>query len=274
MRLKTRECLNCGNDITDRVKQARYCSDECRSAPRFRGNFCLICKDRIYTTSKGKTEFCSKRCRFLSKNPDFNEDFFAEPNLENSYWAGFIAADGNVWQPPGRSLVLSIGLQRRDGAHLEELQKSIGAGKLYQIDTFDEKYGKVRERSEYQLYSNKICSDLEMNFNITPKKSLTLEPPELTDDNALAYIAGYIDGDGSYGLSGARPRIYIRGTYDILSWIALAYKQDRRPKLSYGTHYIYFDGEEAIKIRDSFSEKGLPLLDRKRGRWEEMGWSL
>ena len=278
MRLKTRDCLRCGGDISVRARQARYCSDACRSAPRFRGAFCKQCNSEILTTVTSakrlaELKFCSKECSFLSDNPDFNQDYFANPNLENSYWAGFIAADGNVWEPPGRSFCLSIGLQRQDREHLEKLKSAIGAGNTYEIDTFDKRCNKIREKAQYQLYSNKICNDLATVFNIHPCKSLTHEPPNLEGEFAYSFIAGYIDGDGSYQLSGGRPRIYIRGTEKTLNWIASVYEYNRRSKFSYGTHYIYFDRIDAIQIRNSFLSKGLPLLSRKRNRWEDLGWS-
>lgn len=278
MRLKTRDCSACGLDISSRAPQARYCSDRCRSAPRFRGTYCIICEKGIYTTATSKKKiaeqrFCSKKCAFLADNPNFNENFFTELNLENSYWAGFIAADGNVCQPPGRSLCLSIGLQRRDGYHLEKLRRSIGAGHTYDIDTFDKRHEKMRYKTQYQLYSNKICNDLESRFYVTPRKSLTCEPPNVEGNFAHAFIAGYIDGDGCYTLTGGRPRIYIRGTEAMLNWIASVYDHNRKSKLSYGIHYIYFDRSDAVDIRESFKQKDLPLLDRKQNRWEEMGWN-
>ena len=40
-----------------------------------------------------------------------NEDFFSVPNLTNSYWAGFIAADGHL---TSKGATLQINIQARD----------------------------------------------------------------------------------------------------------------------------------------------------------------
>ena len=62
-----------------------------------------------------------------------------------------------------------------------------------------------------------ICEDLLINFNITPRKSLTLKPPLKIKDDYLkmCYIKGVIDGDGSV----CNNRIVIYGTKELLEWI-------------------------------------------------------
>ena len=39
-----------------------------------------------------------------------NKYYFSIPNMENSYWAGFLAADGCLWK---RGDAVEIGLQER-----------------------------------------------------------------------------------------------------------------------------------------------------------------
>lgn len=53
-----------------------------------------------------------------------NDDFFESPSLLNSYWAGFIAADGNL---SGNYRKLNIGLAKKDKCILEQFLKDIGA---------------------------------------------------------------------------------------------------------------------------------------------------
>ena len=98
-RMSERVCLNCRSDISHRDARAKYCSKKCLNAPRFYGTYCDWCKKELFV-ARGNlklTRFCSKRCVFLFKHPNLNENYFAEPNLENSYWAGLIAADGCIY---------------------------------------------------------------------------------------------------------------------------------------------------------------------------------
>lgn len=49
-----------------------------------------------------------------------NTEFFKEPNTLNSYWAGFIAADGCIQQyKDNRQPTLAINLKSSDINHLE-----------------------------------------------------------------------------------------------------------------------------------------------------------
>ena len=202
-------------------------------------------------------------------NPHFDEQYFAAPELENSYWAGFIAADGCIVTPSVGQKQLQISLNYLDAAHLESLKDAIGAGMVRQYN-----YGDSLRAARLTIVSDLLCETLEKNFKITPRKSLTLNPPDLSGNLAYSFIAGYIDGDGCYTRSGNRPTITIRGTFALLAWIADVYGLDKTPRLESGVHTISFNGDDAINIRNSFNNLGLPLLLRKRNRWEEMGLNL
>ncbi|NYO85812.1 hypothetical protein G4A66_28110, partial [Escherichia coli] len=51
-----------------------------------------------------------------------NDSYFSTPNLENCYWAGFIAADGNIRQ---NNQTFAIALAKKDRQHLEQFKKNI-----------------------------------------------------------------------------------------------------------------------------------------------------
>lgn len=127
-----------------------------------------------------------------NKKYNCNENFFNKPNIENSYWAGFIAADGNIHK---NGKYLQIKLKDSDIAHLEKFKKVInfdGKVSIYQNGGDSKGY-----HCYLQLTSVKICKDLKDNFNITPRKSLTLQfPKNLTKNQEVAFIKGYFDGDG------------------------------------------------------------------------------
>lgn len=70
------------------------------------------------------------------------------------------------------------------------------------------------------INSAKIASALQKRYNITPNKSLSLKPPKrLCGDKALAWIKGYIDGDGSIMEYRGKYKINIIGTEQVLRWI-------------------------------------------------------
>lgn len=270
------ECAECGIDISDRHRNLKYCSKKCRDAPRFYGTFCGVCGDGLIVrrTNKYSKKYCSDECRYLVRHPDFNQNYFSEPNLENSYWAGFIAADGCIIDSERGQKQLRILLKSTDRSHLENIHQSIGGGGIIDSSYFDERTQKTYSRSCYRVPSNKICFDLANNFNIHPRKSLMHMPPNLGGDFALAFIAGYIDGDGCYWLDKGYPRIRIRGTREVLSWIAAQFDLEKSIWFESGTHAIHFNGKDAVMIRKSFESFDLPLLDRKKSRWEELGLNL
>lgn len=262
-----RSCELCQSDISSKRKDARFCSIKCSTAPRFYGTYCLQCETKIYV-SPGKVtskSYCTPKCRFAHRNPDFNENFFAEPNLVNSYWAGFIAADGCISSPAGRSLRLSFSLQASDKSHLMNFQSFVGAGKIYDAD---------HNKCSFYLHSNKICEDLDDRFGITPRKSFTLEPPDLRGDNAIAYIAGLIDGDGSYTFNGTRPVLSLAGTEKLLVWVNEVLGLSATISPANNIYVMAFYGDRAIAVRSRIHELEIPLLDRKKYRWESLGLDL
>lgn len=121
----------------------------------------------------------------------YNKQFFNNiDNEEKAYWAGFIAADGNVRKD---FLKMRIELNIKDYSHLEKFRKSIEGDNP--IKEF------IREKNQ-SCYIDVNCKEFCLALNklgITPKKSLTLNinmeliPKELRHH----FIRGYFDGDGS-----------------------------------------------------------------------------
>lgn len=149
-----------------------------------------------------------------------NKSYFSTPNEQNSYWAGFIAADGNISQDFKK---LSIGLQHSDKCILDSFVKDLNYTNETKI---------YKDRVSVTINCEEICRDLEKNFNITPAKSKTLQPPDnLSDDLCImAFIKGVIDGDGSVDSKS----IVIYGTEHLLSWIC-NYFDSIIPKSNYRT---------------------------------------
>lgn len=150
------------------------------------------------------------------KKYTYDENYFSIPNINNTYWAGFWAADGCVSQDYCEILTLS----NKDKEHLEKFRNDIKLSK--EIRVFFRKDEKaIREYCSLTVYSKQWKEDLNKNYNITPKKTLTLQPPNITDKYLIdAFIIGYIDGDGSIGLD-KNNKIYLQivGTKKVLEWM-------------------------------------------------------
>lgn len=145
-----------------------------------------------------------------------NDLYFSQKeNLQSCYFAGLLAADGCI-ASVGHSI--SIGLQSNDKYLLEfflkdlkancPIRDSLSKGKFY--------------ISKLVINSYQIKIDLMKIYNLTCRKSLTLMPPNLSDENEIdAFICGYIDGDGSIFISNKNVLIIsILGTKEMLQWIA------------------------------------------------------
>lgn len=225
--------------------------------------------------------------RTVNRKWDYNQSYFSVLTLENCYWAGFIAADGCIHDNGGFSLELAI----KDKKHLEKFNRAIehtGQPKEY--------YYQMEDRKDV----HKIClnltgaqqwsSDLVRHFNITPRKTKTLQsPPNLTFEEQMVYVAGYTDGDGSifissknnllhYSVVGSLSLIqYIKNTFDCLIECPEQGKRGSgciallsRERYSFDMYRYTLVGKRAIqvlqKIKSLAQQHGVPLLERKWGK--------
>lgn len=196
-----------------------------------------------------------------------NHNFFAEKSNLNSYWAGFIAADGNI-STKGNSL--SIRLSAKDTAHLQRLSDLLsGDYKLRpEIRTLN---GKDYPTIGFSLASPQWKLDLLNNWKITPKKSMTLEFPHLDSvENRKSFICGYIDGDGCICVSNNKIAVQILGTRSFLSSILeflTSQKIVTGNNINVREHKqistLSFGSTTAIAVLDFLHDSDLPLLDRK-----------
>ncbi len=211
-----------------------------------------------------------------------NRAFFDTVTPLVSYWAGFIAADGCVCP---KSNSFTIGLSVVDVGHLERLKADVeytGPVRRW-VST-----GGYKPGGEYAGLS--ICAvpewlfALDRHYRVGPRKTKTLLPPLLDEDNSAAYIAGFIDGDGSIhipkgnwtpgsvtvAVGGRRPVLeWIKGWFD--RWAPARY--NHRPakvnlaKEDFWHYAVTGDRAKAVWLR--FSAMGLPLLGRKWNKFIE-----
>lgn len=117
-----------------------------------------------------------------------NETAFDNYSEEACYWAGFIAADGCV-DSKNR---LRIMLKYDDISHLEKFKEYLKSTHAISINTT------TYNRCSFELTNPYIVDMLDINFNIVPNKTATLQFPKFIPSKYMVhYIRGYFDGDGS-----------------------------------------------------------------------------
>jgi hypothetical protein len=138
---------------------------------------------------------------------------------ENCYWAGFIAADGNIAK---NSNVIKVKLKYADKNHLVKLCNFLKRAPIFY--EYEDKLGdKIFKNATLCFSSRKIIQDLKANFNITPNKTFTLRPPKNIPKYLIRhFIRGYMDGDGHIGIKKNKNMLrlhFCSGSKYILDWI-------------------------------------------------------
>jgi len=209
-----------------------------------------------------------------------NENYFSLLTPDSCYWAGFIAADGYIspirYRKNGGVKAresLRIDLSEKDKSHLESFKRYINyTGPIREYTT-----NVGNPYCSLQLDGvPKLVHDLNSNFNITTKKSLTLLPPELDEENILPFIAGYFDGDGTLNFSYRGNRrdcnVSFVGTKPLLSWIKNwvdincppPIKKWSQVNTSPGNYFVYgFSGKRAEAFAKLIEDVNIPRLERK-----------
>lgn len=206
--------------------------------------------------------------KLTRKRYQVNYRYFSVPNLENSYWAGFIAADGNVRDSKDS---IRIKLSGSDSQHLAAFKRNCGL-----TSPITDSYHGLKKYASLEIHGvPQWKNDLRKNFNITPRKSLTLQPPNyLTLKQSLAFIAGYIDGDGCIFIEKpptgySRIGVQVTGTYEVLHWIKswfdkIAPSDYQASVRCIGKIYSYkVVGKKAETILDTLLHTKTPKLERK-----------
>lgn len=220
------------------------------------------------------------RKTFIKYNIDYvkrtkyicNHDFFSEDTEQAYYWAGFIAADGNIDK---NSTLVRIILCSKDKDHLIKFRNDVGSDSLVEdfetINNNFERYKRgVYYSSRIYINSGKMQKDLA-NFNIVPNKSLTYKFPHhlSNNDNIKHFIRGMIDGDGWVNHTSNHGNIGLCGTYDCVNYI----KNFLISKLSliggevtkHGTiwKFVFYNIYDLQKIVSYLYDDATVWLDRK-----------
>lgn len=200
----------------------------------------------------------------------YNKQFFNNIDTEEkAYWAGFIAADGNIRKD---FFKMRIELNIQDYSHLEKFKKSI------------EGNNPIKESirpNNHSCYIDVNCKEFCLALNdlgITPKKSLTLKinfdliPKELKHH----FIRGYFDGDGSINSYKRENKNYLEWELSFISSEKflnqiLGELDKKRNFYSCGNNFrISFKAKEDIKdILKYLYENATIYMDRKLEKVKE-----
>jgi hypothetical protein len=193
-----------------------------------------------------------------------NDSFFGKINNSSAYFAGLLAADGNICNNNRFRLELA------DKELILSLKETIGSnGKIY------EKYnGNFKTIYGITITSKQCVLDLDKYWNITTRKSLTLQPPTgLTEEQELAYIIGYIDGDGSIYINN-RNQLYFMccGSHSVIDWMSKKFNRKMRQNGKTDTNFkIEAKCGPALEILKGLYKVYTPIkLSRKWDKVKEM----
>lgn len=191
---------------------------------------------------------------------------FSVQNSEADFWAGFIAADGCITNKNE----ISISLQRKDEYFLKIFANWCGVNhKISQISHFNKKYNKLYLESSLKFTSKEMINDLNIYYNIVPRKSLILKPPKR---KSLDFVSGYWMGDGGIHHSGHSWQTSFRGTKEMLGWIKtyfvdLSNANIRESKIC----SLSYTGRNLVpKICDRLFNNSPFYLQRKYDKYKEM----
>jgi hypothetical protein len=137
------------------------------------------------TVSKILDKYGIPKRQIHNTNKDLSK-FYNLDSPETQYWLGFICADGNI-EYNKNSRIYKVSLFSKD---LEVINKFIKYFGKENVNTHTRKQNGIYEA---YINSKKLCEYFVNELNITPNKSLKLNPNiEFTNN----FILGYFDGDG------------------------------------------------------------------------------
>ena len=179
--------------------------------------------DRLHISSSTVTRMVRRSGKRLRQTRKYNLDEHFFDNIDNetkAYWLGWISADGCVYQN-----YLSTFVQERDQLHIEKFRNALNSN--YPIRTkVDWTAGKAFRSIGIEISSKWLVKAL-LSLGITPKKSLSLKPAQVSEELQPAYFRGLFDGDGSIGFPMVKTgnphsniRVILVGTQPIVSAFA------------------------------------------------------
>ncbi len=136
----------------------------------------------------------------LNRAIKINDNYFSKLNLENSYYLGFIAADGTVRKDNNE---IKITINNEDEQFLLDMKNKMDyKGNLH--------YQNKVNAIEYRFSSKQIKKDLA-KYSIIPRKTyIGITMKDIPDEYKLAFIKGYYDGDGNVSINQNTKQVSIK----------------------------------------------------------------
>ena len=203
----------------------------------------------------------------------FNENVFDNIDTEEkAYWLGFIFADGYI---SSTKYTFEICLKGADKRHLDKFNNFMQHENKNHVKlSYVNLNGKKFERCRWAVTNKHLWETLN-NFGCTPRKSLSLQFPNLnifkTHDLIYHFIRGYFDGDGCFSRSICKkivnPNVSLLGTYDFLYQISDILKIKGRflhdKRHNQNTYTMYFNKLDTLIFLEYIYKNASIYLNRK-----------
>lgn len=151
----------------------------------------------------------------------FNIGFFHSMTTELAYVLGWIASDGCISTGD-----VTISLQVSHRPILESIKRLTGfVGAIHNTSHYDTRTLKTYHRAVLSLHSKALVE--LATYGLGPRKSLTLEYPDLPKNMQANFVRGFFDGDGciskmapprtSYRISFCGPRPFLKSLRAVIN---------------------------------------------------------
>lgn len=235
---------------------------------------------------KGRAKILNLENKFIYRKYFHNENFWSAPNKLNSFWAGFGIADACLVDREDGKYSYSIQISEMDKDYLQEFANNIEyTGKLSFINSIKKTTNKISKLVSLRIHSRQWGQDLIKNFNLTPRKTFTVKPPNLNESLLFYYLKGLIDGDGCIAFS-SKKGITIRicgASKDLIYWVRdfcekhfghFNIKGTKKNNIyEYNQYYTFtIAGIRGCFLFDFLRKLKTPILARKWERPEVIEW--
>ena len=179
-------------DIDDNLVIERY--NELKNLKKVAKSFGVSLRPITRILKKNNVELTNRRF-------EVNHNYFEKIDTEEkAYWLGFLYADGCVRKTKaGSQLVLKLSVKDED--HLNLFKKNIQSEHkiTYSKNKTISKKGTPSSSDNciIRISSNKIVEDLIFH-GCVPRKTFTIDKPNIDEKFYKYFIRGYYDGDGNF----------------------------------------------------------------------------
>lgn len=195
-----------------------------------------------------------------------NHNAFDLITPESAYWAGFLMADGCIYNGQ-KTPQIRLEISTVDLKHIKNFRQFIGGDMPIRHRTLESKItGKIYSYSSLAFNSEKIAYKLA-NFGIVANKTSNAKAKLLED--SVDFWRGVIDGDGCLSWNGKYPQIRLTGSRYLLQQFSDFIFVRIGFRLTVGkyhptTYSVGAKGEKAIEVIRLLYDHSVIHLKRKK----------